>query len=162
MFIFSVKPKAGKILLAVLLAAVLLLVTVLFFADGADPVQPTSGKAVSTVVESNAERIAYLKTFGWTVEEEACEIVDVAIPTEFNEVYQNYNAIQKEQGFDLKEYRGKLVRRYTYVVKNYPDHPENVRANLLVYNNQIIGGDICSLELDGFLHGFAYERAAQE
>ena len=68
-------------------------------------------------------------------------------------MYENYNQVQKAQGCDLSKYGGKKCKRYTYVVKNYPDHPENVRANLLVYKNKLIGGDICSLELDGFLHG---------
>ena len=51
-------------------------------------------------------------------------------------------------------FRGKTVKRWTYDVTNYPDNRPNVKANILVYDNKIIGGDICSLELDGFMHGF--------
>ena len=31
---------------------------------------------------------------------------------------------------------------------------DEVTANILVYENKIIGGDICSVNLDGFMHGF--------
>ena len=110
--------------------------------------------------KTNEERISYLKTFGWNVEEEACEIVEVAIPSEFDDVYQQYNELQKKQNFDLEPYRGKRVKRYSYEVLNYPGETENIRANLLVYNDQIIGGDVCSLKLDGFMHGFRLDTSS--
>ena len=156
-FIVSMRASRKRLALGLLCGgAVVLCLAVLFLGGRGDaPVQPT---AASVTVDTNGERIEYLKSFGWTVTEEACEIVEVAIPTEFGDVYQNYNAIQKEQGFDLTAYRGKRVKRYSYEVTNYPNQQENVRANLLVYNNQIIGGDVCSLELDGFMHGFQLPR----
>ena len=40
-------------------------------------------------------------------------------------------------------------------IENYPGQAEGVRANILVYKNKVIGGDVCSVELDGFMHGFA-------
>lgn len=116
--------------------------------------QSNSSKITDLSAENNEQRIRYLKQFGWEVSEEPSEIVEVAIPTEFNEVYEKYNIIQKKQGFDLMPYRGKTVKRWTYDVTNYPDNRPHVKANLLVYDNKIIGGDICSLELDGFMHGF--------
>lgn len=156
MFVCSMRPSRKWALAAVLAVGIVLLAAVLW-GNRAEDTRVVSGRPVSVTVENNAQRVAFLEGFGWTVSEEACEIVDVAIPTEFNEVYETYNAIQKQQGFDLSQYRGRQVRRYTYTVTNYPDHPDYVRANLLVYNNQVIGGDICSLELDGFMHGFRAE-----
>ena len=61
---------------------------------------------------------------------------------------------QRDQGFDLRKYAGKEVQRFQYVVTNYPNYPEGIRANLLVFNGKIIGGDLCSLEFGGFMHGF--------
>ena len=61
---------------------------------------------------------------------------------------------QRDQGFDLRKYAGKEVQRFQYVVTNYPNYPEGIRANLLVFNRKIIGGDLCSLEFGGFMHGF--------
>lgn len=104
----------------------------------------------------NTARLNFLSTLGWEVEQEPAEVVEVVIPQEFGDVYQNYNQIQKQQGLDLTPYRGKKVKRYTYVVNNYPGRPENIRANLLIYRDKIIGGDICSLEAkNGFMHGFS-------
>ena len=46
------------------------------------------------------------------------------------------------------------ARYFDLIVKNYPDQPEDVRINLIVHKNKVIGGDVCSLSLDGFIHGF--------
>lgn len=102
---------------------------------------------------SNPERIAFLEQNGWEVEETPVIPGNVRIPSVFDDVYEGYNKIQMEQGFDLKKYAGKEVERYQYVVTNYPNYSGKVRANLLVFDGKIIGGDICSIELDGFMHG---------
>ena len=80
------------------------------------------------------------------------------IPKEFDDVFTNYNAIQKTQGCNLEKYAGKRCKRYTYVVTNYPGQTDNVRANILVYKDKVIGGDVCSLELGGFMHGFVISQ----
>lgn len=157
MFIVSMKMTRKKIVAAL---SVLLAVGVAFTvflsskSAAANVAQNNSKKITDLNAENNEQRIRYLKSFGWEVSEEPTEIVEVAIPTEFNDVYEKYNIIQKKQGFDLSPYRGKTVKRWTYDVKNYPDNKPYVKANLLVFENKIIGGDICSLELDGFMHGF--------
>ena len=55
---------------------------------------------------------------------------------------------------DLAPFAGKTCRQWIYQVNNYPEEG-TVRATVLVYEGQIIGGDISSTELDGFLCGFA-------
>ena len=77
----------------------------------------------------------------------------VTIPKEFNEVYEKYNKLQKQQGFDLEDYKGKIAEVYTYAVKNYGNKKQEVRANLIVCEGQLVGGDVCSAELDGFMQG---------
>ena len=105
-------------------------------------------------VPDNDARLRYLTAFGWEVDAEPQEVVDVVIPQSFNAVYQRYNEIQKQQGMDLERYQGKTVKRYTYSIANYPDHPEHIRANILVYRDQVIAGDVCSVEAkNGFMHG---------
>ncbi len=64
-----------------------------------------------------------------------------------------YNALQLQQGFDLRRYGGLICSMYTYRVLNYPSGDENVLAALFVYRNRVIGGDIHSTALDGFMHG---------
>ncbi len=68
------------------------------------------------------------------------------IPEKFNPVYEEYNKIQKEAGYDLSLYKGKKCMRYTYLIPS-----ENARANIIVYDGKIIGGDICSITLDGVM-----------
>ncbi len=101
------------------------------------------------------ERQRFIASFGWTVPAAPEEVKEVLIPREFDEVYIQYNNLQKKQGCDLHKYRGKRCVRYTYKVENYPGEKEGVRLNLLVYNEKIIGGDVMSVRLDGFMHGFA-------
>ena len=71
------------------------------------------------------------------------------IPFEFGLVYNNYNEIQKEVGFDLSLYKGKECVMYTYEIYNHPFGKCN--ANIIVYKGDIIGGDISSVNLDGFM-----------
>ena len=138
---------------AILSFVVLALCIVGVFLFSGDRVMPTGGKAVIPG-STNEERITYLESFGWQVEPEPCEIVEVQIPPVFNDIYEQYNDIQKKQNFDLKKYAGKRVKRFCYIVTNYPNYPDDIRANLLISEGKIIGGDICSLSDPGFLHEF--------
>ena len=106
---------------------------------------------------SNPERIAFLEHCGWEVAELPTASGRVQIPPEFDDVYRNYNQLQRKQGFDLEKYAGKAVERYQYTVTNYPNYSGEVRANLLIFDGKIIAGDICSLELGGFMHGIMQE-----
>lgn len=108
--------------------------------------------------ETNEERVAFLTSFGWQVEQEPTETREVMIPAQFNDVYQNYNAMQQAQGFDLAPYAGEVCTQYKYHITNYPGETE-VYATLLVYGRLIIGGDLACAEVDGFMHGFARDSA---
>ena len=44
--------------------------------------------------------------------------------------------------------------RYTYEITNYDGEDGVVYANILIYRNRVIGGDICSADVTGFIHGF--------
>lgn len=112
--------------------------------------------------KTQEQRIAFLESFGWEVEAEESEIVEVVVPKEFDDVMKQYNELQKKQGCNLEKYAGKRCKRYTYVITNYPGQTEHIRANILIYNGKIIGGDICSLELEGFMHGFVREDGQAE
>lgn len=64
---------------------------------------------------------------------------EVCIPEEFTPVYEEYNQIQKKQGFDLSDYAGKTCERYTY---RLTDTSKETHAVFLVYHGKLIGGDI--------------------
>ena len=111
----------------------------------------------SEAVSSSTDVVNYISSLGWVVSEEPDEIKEVVIPHEFNDVYLNYNEIQKAQGFDLTDYAGERVKMWTYTVTNYPGYEDKdcVKINILVYEGCVIGGDVCSVELDGFMYGLS-------
>ena len=105
------------------------------------------------------EIAAFISNFGWEIKEEPDEIREIIIPVEFDDVYSGYNEIQLSQGYDLREYSGEKAKNWTFTVLNYPgyENQECIKINVLVYNGNVIGGDVCSVKLDGFMHGFAKE-----
>ena len=150
--VVSLKANRKRILAFLVLAVIVALAC--FFLQGRgeeEQVQPIPGG-------TNEERVAYLQSFGWQVQTEPTETREVMIPAEFNDVYTAYNAMQKAQGFDLEPYAGESCTQYLYKVENYPNETE-VYATLLVYGEQIIGGDVASTKVDGFMHGFAPDSA---
>ena len=106
-------------------------------------------------VKSNEDHIAFLAQYGWETSDTPSEEVTLTIPTEFDKIMKTYNELQKQQGLDLTKYKGKTVSRYTYEITNYPGVSGKVLANIVVYKNRVIGGDICSTDVNGFIHGFA-------
>ena len=102
---------------------------------------------------SPSDGAAWLADQGWEVDPEPTGQMEVVVPARFDQIYESYNDIQKAQGFDISRYKGETVTKYTYLVKNYPQEQDGVAANLLVYQGRIIGADLCSLELGGFLKG---------
>ena len=97
----------------------------------------------------------FLGQFGVTVDPTALEEEEIKIPDTFDKVYMGYNEIQRAQGLDLSKYKNKKVTRYTYKVTNYEGYEGEVYANLLVWRDKVIGGDVCSADVNGFVHGFA-------
>ena len=103
-----------------------------------------------TVLRDNEDRIAYLKELGWEVNEEPVESMDLQLPEELTGSYAAYNELQLAQGFDLRDYLGKGVSRWTYQVRNYPDRPEDVQLNLYLCEGRPIAGDIIAGGEGGF------------
>ena len=118
------------------------------------------GRAVAASAEvknikDNDDRLAYLSGLGWQTSSQPIATEELLIPEEFDESYTGYLQLQADQGFDLTQYKGRRVKRYTYEVYNYPTGETGVQDNLLLYKNTVIGGEVLSPQLDGFLHGLA-------
>ncbi|MBQ4066446.1 MAG: DUF4830 domain-containing protein, partial [Clostridia bacterium] len=107
-------------------------------------------------------RMDFLRQFGWEVGDACVEEVEVQIPADFDKILNAYNEIQKSQGLDLSKYKGKTVQRYTYEIKNYPDYDGTVYANIIIYKNRVIGGDVYSADVSGFIQGFEMPKTEQE
>ena len=152
MFVLTAKLSKPKLIAAgVLLIAAILLIVLLALSGGSG-----SSGARLPAGSTNDERVAYLATFGWSVNAEPAETQKVKIPdTADNKVFARYNDLQKSQGFDLTDFAGKEATRYVYEVLNYPEAASPVLASVLVYEGRIIGGDVTNTAPDGLIHGFA-------
>lgn len=155
MFVFTAKLSKPKLFAAgILLLAAVLLIVLLAVSGGGTPTAPVGA--------TNDERVAYLATFGWSVNAEPTQTQKVKIPdTAENKVFARYNDLQKSQGFDLTDFAGKEVMRYVYEILNYPDASAPVYASVLVYDGHIIGGDVTNSAPDGVIHGFALPSGTQ-
>jgi len=155
MLVMTAKVDKKKIIM--ILAAVLVAVVGLVMLLGGGDSSPT----VSTGVTNNDARVAFLKEFGWDVTTSPVESGQVRIPSETNEVFDRYNALQKSQGYDLSKFAGKTVMRYVYKINNYPGATEPVYATLLIYKNQVIGGDVTDTSAKGTIRGFKMPQSTQ-
>ena len=111
-------------------------------------------------VKDNDDRVSYLSGLGWQVSGQPIATEELLIPEEFDDSYQGYLKLQADQGFDLTQYRGKRVKRYTYQLTNYPTQTEPVQIALLIYKNRVVGGQIQSSS-GSFLHGLTLPSPAQ-
>lgn len=158
MFVFTCKASTLKLFTLLTILCIAVVLCVLWIPTASTEVIHTAylDDAMQQVkTEKTQDCIQFLKAFGWTVEETPCDTATVTIPAEFDRIFTAYNHLQLRQGMDLSRYKQKEVTRYTYRVTNYPDYNGTVYANLFVYKGKIIGGDICSADINGFLHGFS-------
>lgn len=161
MFIFTTKISKKRIILGVVAFAIITsLIIILRPEENAFDVlseQMMETEMVSITIggiETNQDRIIFLSEKGWEVSENEISVTKVQIPTNFDEVYEKYNEMQVEQGFNLEKFKGKSVELYTYQILNHENTEEEIHANILIYKNKIIGGDVSSVKLDGFISGF--------
>lgn len=98
----------------------------------------------------------FLLRYGWETEPQCTNHTEVYIPLVFDEVYKNYNEMQKEAELDLLPYRGKSGERYTFIITNYPlDVGETVYANVICIGGTPVAGDIMTVSARGFMHSLA-------
>ena len=95
---------------------------------------------------------AFLSKFGIKTDSKAVSQEEFVIPFEFDGIFENYNLVQLEAGFDLTDYRGQKAVRYTYKMLNFPETDrENIYANVICVKTRQVGGDICCSDIDGFI-----------
>lgn len=161
MFIYSMHANTIKFFAVICLALTALIALIAFVPTYTAPDDSKQvGVNVSynyEKIKTNEDRINFLKQFGWEVEAQPLKEQEVLIPSEFDKIFSAYNEIQRKQGLDLTSFKKKSVMRYTYTVKNYPNYDGEVYVNVLVYRNTVIGGDVCSADVNGFVHGFERE-----
>lgn len=156
MFIYSLKASTLKFF-GVIGIAVVTIVALIFFvptysSDTTAQIAAMNESISFDNVKSADDGIKFLSQYGWQVEVTPVEQCEITVPREFDKVMTSYNEIQKQQGLDLSKYCKKTAVRYTYKVTNYPEYNGTVYANIIVYKNRVIAGDICSADAKGFIH----------
>ena len=157
MFIYSVKGSTLKFFGALSLSLLVLVLLVIFVPSYDASSLPTGQEVEYSGIKTNEDRVTFLSRFGWTVEKEPILEEDVTIPADFDSVFAAYNDLQKTLGLDLARYKRKGVKHYRYKVTNHPSGG-TVYANLLIYRGKVIGGDISSAAMNGFVYGFRGEE----
>ena len=150
----KVDMKKTAILLGSIVA---LIIAIIMFFSGGDA-QTTSAPAAS----NNDARVKFLKDFGWDIGSSPTESSQVRIPDQSSEVFDRYNQLQKSQGYDLSKLAGKNAMRYVYKVNNYPGATDPVYATVLVYKNQIVGGDVTDTSPKGKVQGFKMPQSSTQ
>lgn len=158
MFICTVRANTLKFFTIIAVSLAVLCAIILAIPE----YEPVTTKAVAAEAEKYTydkiktvdDVVGFLAQFGWEVDSTPLEEVEIRIPDEFDKVMNSYNELQKNQGLDLSKYRGKTVKRYTFRVTNYPEYSGDVMANVIVYKKKVIGGDLCSADVTGFICGF--------
>ena len=146
MFFLTLKwNKKTAVMIIATVAVLLCLIVILAGAFGKG--------SKSRGLKTNSDRLEYLASLGWQCDAEPLEEQAIVLPREFNAIFTEYNNLQKQQGFDLSQYAGLELTAYRYKVKNYPGESGGVIAQLLLLNYEVVGGDIHSTALNGFMHG---------
>ena len=156
MMVMTAKVDLKKIILIIAGAAALILAAILLMGGKEEGTAPTAAPSMA----SNEGRVQFLKDFGWDVATSPTESGQVKIPKDSSDVFDRYNTMQKGQGYDLSAYAGKMVMRYVYKVNNYPGATAPVYATVLVYKDQIIGGDVTDTSAGGKIRGFKMPEPA--
>lgn len=162
MFVFSAKINTKNTIIGLGLAGVLIVgVAFLYPRDNADEAMAknSSIEFTNTIgmndvkIKNDADVYNYLKSFGWDVSEMPLRVETVVIPKEFDEVYEKYNQLQERQGFNFSKAKGKNAMLYSFEINNHPSGEKGTIANVIVYKKKVIGGDISSSDVNGFIHG---------
>lgn len=102
---------------------------------------------------TNQKRVLYLQSLGLAVEDSDVSQREIVIPDNFNELYKEYNSLQKKAGFNLSQYKNKTATLYTFPIGNGKE-----QAHLIVYKGEIIGGDIENINVNGGMKPLKKEK----
>lgn len=154
MIVYATKVTVKKTVIGLLALAAVVWGIAALAPHAARTVSADTGSAsLSQTLKTNEDRVEYLRSFGWQVEDTPTVEMEVQIPKEFDAAYEAYNTLQKKQGLDLGKYKGKRAMLYTYALTSYPSGKQGVTASLLLYKNKVVAADISAPEADGFTHG---------
>ena len=107
------------------------------------------GAGDSVSAATREERAALLRDLGHTPDIDSETEKHVRLPTDFPAVLDNYEQLQRSQGLSLKKYAGKEIHIYTCPLVE--DGQEGVYSALYIYRGKVIGGDVHSVDFEGYM-----------
>lgn len=162
MFIYSVRASTLKFA-AVLTLGVILVTAMVIFLPSGEPGEALRGDAAVNYdnIENAEDMARFLGQFGIVCEGKTLTDKEVMLPTNFDGVFAEYNALQKRQGMDLAPFAGKKLRQVTLVVKRTGEDKKYL-ATLYIYRNCVVGGDISDADPKGGTWSFDEWTNTQE
>ena len=147
MFVFNFKPLKHKKLLVIVTAAVALtaLLCVFIAVKGNQKPPETAQSTTGVCYDTSVENDGYASFFAQLdieAENEPLKSREVVIPEEFNQTYDDYNALQKHAGLDLTRFKGCTAQELTFALKN----GKAPFAVLLTADDRVIGGHLTNGE----------------
>ena len=140
MFICTVKATTLRFV-GILVLSVSVLIGMAVFYTAEEPVLSGTGVRYDGI-RTETDRLGFLSALGYRATGDAKSTVEYTLPATLDAVLLGYNEVQKEQGFDLSDYTGKKLTRYTYEIENYEGYEGKVYANLITYRDRIVGADL--------------------
>lgn len=108
----------------------------------------------SVSAKNEKEIIKCITQYGWKTDGILIDSAIYKLPNPLSKVYEEYNNIQLQSGFDISRYCDKTITRYTYRILNHKNSNDGiVYCNILVYNDKMIAADIMTTAIGGFMHG---------
>lgn len=133
------KPIAVSAVCMVLTAGILAAFLLLFGNTPPETAKIENLGKYSLRVSDQKETEEFFSQFGLKVDFEGCIQREIVIPESFDELYEDYNDLQKAQGLDLYPYRGKNAMQKIYPLTG---QKTEMYAVLIVIDGKVIGGHI--------------------
>lgn len=138
------KRKKRTIIIYIFAAAVMISAVVFTAVYKSRKMLTVSGEDISAYAENSSHILSFARSLGYS-----CHTVSerkVIIPTDFSDILEKYNDIQRTMGTDLRSYRGKACRLFTLALK------DGRYMHLICCEDRIIAGDIDNGTPDGIFY----------
>lgn len=147
MFVLKLKIRKRhivSILIAIVTAILLFIIFIMSSGNSAPSDSATCDEIgkFSLVAQTVGGEVGFIKQFGYDVNADSRECETVVIPSDFNEIYDEYNNLQKKIGLDLEAYKGREVQEITYKINN----SEEKYAVILTLKGRVIGAHLTNGE----------------
>lgn len=146
MFVLKLKiHKKYVILISAAVIAVTVMLILVFSSGNTAPSDSATCDEVgrySLVAQTVGGECGFIKQFGYDVIADSRKCEAVVIPNNFNQIYEEYNSLQKKIGLDLEAYKGREAQKITYEL----DNSDMKYAVILTLEGRVIGAHLTNGE----------------